>query len=189
MPGLLHTTYGRLFPSTAQIQILKRAMREGHWAFIVALQSAFDALGGAIWRKDHEEDRNAKRKAREMERSKALAKLKSEAGPEGVDSVFEFMNKFDGLDVQSLPAEDEVALEELATQGTSLPTDVISAEQLAVAVAKGKWKGKSGRVPTEPLDSYKVKSETEAYFAVCLFVRDVVNLRKCVMSCADSETC
>lgn len=72
---------------------------EGHWAFIVALQSAFDTLGGAFWRKGHEEDRNAKKKAREEERSRALARLKSEAGPEGVDPAFEFMNKFDGLDV------------------------------------------------------------------------------------------
>ena len=88
---------------------------ESHWAFIVALQSAFDTLGGAIWRRGHEEDRNAKRTARAEERSKALARLKSEAGPEGIDPAFEFKNKFDGLDVQSLSVEDEAAMEELAT--------------------------------------------------------------------------
>ena len=150
---------------------------EGHWAFIVALQSAFDALGGAIWSKDHEENREAKRKARAEERSKALARSKSEAGPEGVDPAFEFMNKFDGLDIQSLPTEDEAALEELATQRASPTTEAADPIQ-AAATAKVKRKGKSGRVPTEPLSNYKVRSETEAYFAICFFVRDVIYLRR-----------
>lgn len=157
---------------------------QGHWAFIEALQSAFDTLGGAIWRQGHEEDRNARRKAREEERSKALAALKSEAGPEGVDPAFEFMNKFDGLDVQSLPVEDDAALEELATQAGSPTLEMTATEQpAAAAAAKGKRKGKSNRVPTEPLDNYKVKSETEAYFAVCFFVGDIIHLRKYVMFC------
>lgn len=152
---------------------------EGHLAFIVALQSAFDTLGGVIWRQGHEEDRNTKRKARDQERFKALARLKSEAGPEGVDPAFEFMNKFDGLDVQSLPVEDEAALERLATQGGSLSTELAATEEPDAATpSKGKRKGKSSRVPTEPLDNYKVKSETEAYFAVCSFVRDVIKLRR-----------
>ena len=154
---------------------------EGHWAFIVALQSAFDVLGGAIWRKCHEEDRNARRKARAEERSKALARLKSEAGPEGVDPAFEFMNRFDGLDVQSLPTEDEAALEKLATQGASPPAEMASTDQPA-ATGKGKLKAKSSRIPTASLSNYKVKSETEAYFAVCFFVKDVMHLRKCVPS-------
>ena len=154
---------------------------EGHWAFIVALQSAFDILGGAIWRKDQEEERDAKRKAREEERSKALAKLKAEASSEGADLAFEFMNKFDGLDVQSLPVEDEVALEQLATQSTSPANDVIATGQPAPAATKGKRKSKSGRVSVEPLNNYEVKSETEAYFAVCFFVRDVISLRKYVI--------
>ncbi len=161
---------------------------EGHWAFIVALQSAFDTLGGAIWRRGHEEDRNAKRKARADERSKVLARLKSEAGPEGIDPAFEFMNKFDGLDVQSLSVEDEAALEELATQGAS-PTTEVTAPDQAAATAKGKQKGKSSRVPTEPLHNYKVKSGTEAYFAVCFFVRDVIQLRKYVMFYDDARLC
>ena len=156
---------------------------QGHWAFIEALQSAFDTLGGTIWRQGHEKDRTARRKAREEERSKALAELKSEAGQEGVDSAFEFMNKFDGLDVQSLPVEDDAALEELATQTDSPTTEMTATEQPAAAIAKGKRKGKSNRVPTEPLDNYKVKSETEAYFAVCFFVGDVIRLRKYVMLC------
>ena len=150
---------------------------EGHWAFIVALQSAFDALGGLVWRKSHEEDRIAKKKARAEERSKALARLKSEAGPEGVDPGFDFMNKFDGLDVQSLPVEEEEALEDLATQDASPPTEGTATNQ-GTPTAKNKRKGKSGRIPTEPLSNYKVKSETEAYFAVCFFVRDIIHLRK-----------
>ncbi|CAF9943793.1 MAG: hypothetical protein ALECFALPRED_001335 [Alectoria fallacina] len=150
---------------------------QGHWAFIEALQSAFDALGGTIWSQGHEEERKAKRKVRDEERSRALARLKSEAGPEGVDPAFEFLNKFDGLDVQSLPVEDEAALEKLAMQGILPTAEVAATEQPAVAT-NGKRKGKSSRVATEPLDNYKVKSETEAYFAVCFFVRDIINLRK-----------
>ena len=42
---------------------------------MVALQAAFDTLGGAVWRKGHEKDRNAKKKATEEERSKALAQM------------------------------------------------------------------------------------------------------------------
>ena len=87
------------------------------------------------------------------------------------------MNMFDGLDVQGLPVKDEVALEELATQGAS-PALELTATDPAAATVKGKREGKSKRVPTEPLNSYKVKSETEAYFAVCFFVRDVIHLRK-----------
>lgn len=153
---------------------------EGHWAFIEALQSAFDALGGTKWSQGHEDKRKAKRKVRDEERSRALARLKSEAGPEGVDPAFEFMNKFDGLDIQSLPVEDEAALEKLAMQGILPTAEVAATEQPAVAT-NGKRKGKYSRVPTEPLDNYKVKSETEAYFAVCFFVRDIINLRMYVI--------
>ncbi len=156
---------------------------QGHWAFIEALQLAFDTLGGTIWRQGHEEDRAARRKAREEERSKALAGLKSEAGPEGVDPAFDFMNKFDGLDVQGLPVEDDAALEELAIQAGSPTAEMTATEQPAAAAAKGKRKGKSNRVPTNPLDNYKVKSETEAYFAVCFFVADIIHLRRYVMFC------
>lgn len=161
---------------------------ECHWAFIVALQAAFDTLGGAIWRKGNEEDRNAKKKARAEERAKALARLKSEAGPEGVDPAFEFMNKFDGLDVQNLPIEDETALEELAVQGASLTKEGTVIDQ-AAPPSKGKRKNKPSRVPLEPLNHYKVKSETEAYFAVCFFVRDVIHLRKYVILSDDSRPC
>ena len=159
---------------------------EGHRAFIVALQSSFDTLGGAVWRKSHEE-RIAKKKARAEERSQALARLKSEAGPEGMDPAMEFMNKFDGLDVQSLPIEDEVELEELATKGVS-PAREVSATDQAPAAAKAKQKGKSSRVPTKALNNFKVRSETEAYFAVCFFVRDVIQLRKYVLMCTNSTT-
>ena len=34
----------------------------------------------------------------------------------------------------------------------------------------------------ELLNNYKVKSDTETYFAVCFFVRDVIHLRKYAMS-------
>ena len=159
---------------------------EGHRAFIVALQSAFDTLGGAVWRKSHEEERIAKKKAGAKERSQALARLKSEAGPEGMDPAMEFMNKFDGLDVQSLPIEDEVELEELVTRSVSPATEVSATDQ-APAAAKAKQKGKSSRVPTEALNNYKVKSETEAYFAVCFFVSDVIQLRKYVLMCTNSR--
>ena len=120
---------------------------EGHRAFIVALQSALDTLGGAIWRKGHEEDRIAKKRARSEERSQALARLDSEAGPEGMDSAMEFMNKFDDLDVQSLPIGDEVGLEELATRGVLPATEVRATDQVP-ATAKRKQSGKSRRVPT-----------------------------------------
>lgn len=161
---------------------------DGHWAFIVALQSAFDTLGGAVWRRRHEEERTARRSARAEERSRALRKSKSEAGPEGMDSALEFMNMFDGLDVQGLPVEDEMALEELATQGAS-PTQEVTATDPTAAIGKGKRKAKSKRIPTEPLNSYKVKSEPEAYFAVCFFVRDVIHLRKYVISHAGLRLC
>lgn len=161
---------------------------EGHWAFIVALQSAFDTLGGAVWRRRHEEERTAKRSARAEERSRALTKLKSGAGPEEMDSAFEFMNMFDGLDVQGLPVEDEVALEELATQGAP-PTQEVTTTDPTAGTEKGKRSGKSKRVPTEPLNSYKVKSETETYFAVCFFIRDIIHLRKYVISHAGLRFC
>ena len=161
---------------------------EGHRAFILALQSAFETLGRAIWRKSHEEERIAKKKARAEERSQALARLKSEAGPEGMDPAMEYMNKFDGLDVQSLPIEDEVGLEELTTKGASPATEVSAIHQ-ASATAKSKQRGKSSRVPTEALNNYKVKPETEAYCAVCFFVRDVIQLRKYVLMCTNSRLC
>ena len=75
---------------------------EGHRAFIDALQSAYDALGGALWRTKHQQDFKNKRKAKDEERSKALAKMKAEAGPEGVDPAFQFVNNFAGLEVESL---------------------------------------------------------------------------------------
>ena len=87
-----------------------------------------------------------------------------------------FMNKFDGLDVQSLPFEDEVGLEELATQGASLATEMSASDQ-APATAKIRRRSKSSRIHTEALNNYKVKSETEAYISVCFFVRDVIQLR------------
>ena len=62
---------------------------EGHRALMLALQSAFDTLGGAIWRKSQQEERIAKKKAKAEERSQALARLKSEAGPEGMDPAME----------------------------------------------------------------------------------------------------
>ena len=161
---------------------------EGHRAFIIALQSAFDTLGGGVWRKGHEEERIAKKKARAEERSQALARLRSEAGPEGLDPAMEFMNKFDGLDVQSLSIEDEAELVELVTRGASPATEVSATDQ-APATAKGKQRGKSSRDPTEALNNYKVKSETEAYFAVCFFVKDVIQLRKYVLMCTNSRRC
>lgn len=72
---------------------------EGHWTFIVALQSAFDTLGGDVWRRRHEREQGARKNTRAEKRSQALMILKSGAGPEGMDSAFEFMNMFDGLDV------------------------------------------------------------------------------------------
>ena len=153
---------------------------ESHWAFIVALRSAFDTLGGATWIECREDIRSARRKARAEERSKTLARSKSEAGPEGVDPAFDFMNKFDELDVESLPVEDEEALENLAMQDALPPTEVTATNQGA-ATAKSKRKSKSGRVSTEPLGNYKIKSETEAYFAVCFFIRDVMHLRRYII--------
>ena len=161
---------------------------EGHRAFIVALQSAFDTIGGDVWRKGHEEERIAKKKARAEERSQALARLRSEAGPEGLDPAMEFMNKFDGLDVQSLSMEDEAGLAELATRGATPATKVGATDQ-APATAKGKQRGKSSCDPTEALNNYKVKSKTEAYFAVCFFVKDVMQLRKYVLVCTNSRHC
>ncbi|KAL8685341.1 MAG: hypothetical protein Q9224_005856, partial [Gallowayella concinna] len=147
----------------------------GHRAFIDALQSAFDTLGGALWREKHQEERVRKRKAKDEERSKALAKMKAEAGPEGVDPAFDFVNQFEGLQVEQLAAEEEQQLEELATQDVK-PMD--GSETLQPAAGKSKQKAKPRRAPVEPLHKYKVKSETEAYFVICFFVKDVINLRR-----------
>ena len=87
------------------------------------------------------------------------------------------MKKFAGLDIQNLPVEEEAELEKLAIQGPTLETDVKTTQQQPTG-AQGKRKGKSRRVAAEPLDNYKVKSETKAYFAICFFVRDILNLRK-----------
>lgn len=145
---------------------------EGHRAFIDALQSAYDTLGGALWRQKHQQDFNSKRKAKDEERSKALAKMKAEAGPEGVDPAFQFVNNFAGLEVESLTNEEEAELEQLVTQDTK-PLD----DATQPAEAKSKRKSKPRRA-TEPLENYKVKSETDIYFAICFFVRDVLNLRR-----------
>lgn len=81
-----------------------------------------------------------------------------------------------------------MALEDLATQGAP-PNLEMTATDPTAATGKGKRNGKSKYVPTEPLSSYKVKSETEAYFAVCLFVRDLIHLRKYVILHAGLGLC
>jgi hypothetical protein len=86
----------------------------------------------------------------------------------------EFLNKFGSLEVENLPKDDEAELEELVAgsrPSTTLPSD-------GPASAKGRGKDKKHKTVPEPLSSYKITSETEIYFAVCFFIKDLMELRR-----------
>lgn len=147
---------------------------ESHHAFIEALQCAYETLGGALWQQKHEKEIETERKAKNEVKSRALAKMKAEAGPEGVDPAFHFVNQFHALEVESLTTEEEAELELLVTRDTKAE-DAVDTTRAPTGRSKGKTKPR--RIQTEPLEKYKVKSDTEIYFAICFFVRDVIGLR------------
>lgn len=123
----------------------------------------------------------ARRNAREQERTQVLAKMKADSDPESGEITSVFMNHFYCLEVENLPIKEEADLDQLAKSGGSLETEGNTSEQpIRASTGTGRRKRKSRRVAAEPLDNYKVKSETEAYFAVRMFLRDVLNLRKSV---------
>ena len=154
---------------------------EGHLAFIDALNSAFGALGGALWRKRHQDEQEARQKAREADRTKAVAKARSVALPMGTTESLDFENKFAGLEFHVTSSEGEAELEELAKQAASLAQNATILEGDAAPKGKDgkvKSKGKRQSVPVQPLDHYKIKSDTESYFAVCFFLRDFLKLSR-----------
>lgn len=134
---------------------------ESHLAFINALKTAWDILGGAIWRKDYPDGRKPQKPQKQTPDSDEVA-LTTE--------TIEFFNRFKGLDVDPLPVEEE---EELETIATKTPEATSASDTPTV---KPRGKGKKRR--TEPLENYKIKSETEIYFGVCFFVRDVLELKR-----------
>lgn len=139
-----------------------------HKAFIDALKSAWDLLGGAAWRGRKSEPKNTGPK---KSKSNGESKLQKVEMPESV----EFLNRFDKLDMEDLPSEDEAQLEELVPK----PADLQEPTGIPPPTAKGKGKGKRRKgTVAEPLENYKIKSDIEVYFAVCFFVRDFLELRR-----------
>ena len=158
---------------------------EGHLAFIDALTSAFEALGGLTWRKDREEGQQARREAREADRMKALADRVRTHGS------LEFENKFAGLEVPAVSCQDEAELEELAKETPSLTGDT-STTNVAAAMSQEnerlKTNGKRGRILVQPLEKYKIKSNEESYFAVCFFLKDYLKLSRYVTHIGNGES-
>ena len=137
-------------------------------AFIDALRSAWDLLGGAAWREKKSEAKNAGAK---KSKSNGESKLQKAEMPESV----EFLNRFDKLDMEDLPSEDEAQLEELVPK----PADAQESLGIPLPATKSKVKGKRRKgAAAEPPENYKIKSDIEVYFAVCFFVRDFLELRR-----------
>ena len=153
---------------------------EGHLAFINALNSAFEALGGVIWRKGHQEEQEARRKAREADRIKAVQAVANTAGP-GVS--LEFENKFAGLEVPTLSSQDEAEFEDLAKE-TESPAVTSATPETVTATnqkeGKAKTNGRHGKITVQPLENYKIKSDAESYFSVCFFLKDFLKLSRYV---------
>jgi hypothetical protein len=145
---------------------LKRS-NESHRAFIDALQSARNILGSE--EKCNDGPSHTKSHASKTTNSSSPGKDEA-AGP------LEFVNQFAKLDIEDLPSEDEVELEAMAS-GTKPPmgSDVPPEN---IAAGKGRSKGKKRKVVPESLASYKITSETEIYFAVCFFIKDLLELRR-----------
>ena len=146
----------------------------GHRAFIEALRSAYDALGGLKRRERNHEEREREWKTKDNADEETPEKTNAKAGPGGDENVFKFANQFEALVVEPLASEDEVQLEEMANQYAE-PTDN---DGIPSVGAGPKRKGKAKRAAIEPLESYKMTSDTESYFAVCFFVKDLINLRR-----------
>ena len=74
--------------------VIQRAIPEGQIrkSQHIAFNPAFDALGGAVWRKGQEERHDAEKKAEGLNRSKALTTLKLDACLEAVDPTVDFMD-------------------------------------------------------------------------------------------------
>ena len=139
---------------------LKRS-NESHRAFIDALQNARDILAQST-------QGSSEPKSKPSKPANGSTPVKESAGP------LEFLNKFGSLEVENLPTDDEAELEELVAgsrPSTTLPSD-------GPATSKGRGKGKKRKAVPEPLSNYKITSETEIYFAVCFFIKDLMELRR-----------
>jgi hypothetical protein len=139
---------------------LKRS-NESHRAFIDALQNARDILAQST-------QGSSEPKSKPSKPANGSTPVKESAGP------LEFLNKFGSLEVENLPTDDEAELEELVAgsrPSTTLPSD-------GPASAKGRGKGKKRKAVPKPLSRYKITSETEIYFAVCFFIKDLMELRR-----------
>ena len=152
---------------------------EGHLAYINALNYAFEALGGLKWRKDYEREQEARRKKREADRVETVASNTRTRG------LFKFENKFAALEVSIATTQEEAALETLAketsifTSGTTTPNAAAVDRQKD---SKANANGKRSSISIQPLENYKIKSETESYFAICFFLRDFLKFSRYVTS-------
>ena len=146
---------------------------ERHWHFIEALQSAYDTLGGLKWRERNSEQGDCSRKSKDIRDEKISGKENDEAAPSESETVFRLANRFNALKVEPLLDDDQLQLEEMAIQGTK----AMNNDGTHTAKAASKGKGKAKRAVVESLEKYKIKSETETNFAVCCFMKDMINLR------------
>lgn len=166
--GLPPTSFEKLWAEKPD-EDLKQS-NESHKAFIDALHRAWDLLEGATWRAKKYEAKNGVEKKPKVN---GEGKLQKAEMPESV----EFLNRFDHLDVEDLPSEDEAQLEDL------IPKSADPQEPLGIPQPAAKVKGKGKRrkaAAAEPLENYKIKSDVETHFAVCFFVRDFLELRRYV---------
>ena len=147
---------------------MKRFQRsnKSHLAFIDTLQTARRMLSS----REYEEQ---EAKADNFSKASAPLSKQEPVGP------LEIVNKFEGLENEPLPSEDEVELEKLANGNKPSPEFFLPEN---AAPTRGRSKGKTRMVATEPLSSYKITSETEIYFAACFFIKDLNEVRRSVPS-------
>lgn len=135
---------------------------EAHKAFINALETAYETLGGKEWEKRQAEERESRSKDQRDEADEPFA------------------NRFEGLEIDELSQDEE-------TGDIAEKADSTSRQR---AQRKGK-KGKGKKKLTTPipklqdwsLEDFKIKddpgSETEAVFAAFCFLQDMMKLRRC----------
>lgn len=143
---------------------------KGHKAFIDALQAAFEALGGLEWQAKRDAEREQRLKETQANKTSPVLKTKE----------LELENRFGGLEIDDIISGDE---NEGSKQNEWL-RDIVPKQtngQKTGASKKTKATLKAAEAQSRRLENYKIKSDSEALFAAFCFMKDLFDLRRCVL--------
>lgn len=147
---------------------------KGHKAFIDALQAAFETLGGLEWKLKCNAEREQKLKEAAANKIGSISKSKE----------LELDNMFGGLEIDDIPSNGEN--EDPGGNQNEWLKDIVPKQGYGQRKSPSKTRKSSAQRAADSqkrrLENYKIKSDDEALFAAFCFMKDLFDLRRCVIS-------